>query len=293
MITLLLASSWLTIWLWAEMVVMISPLLYRSSSGQESKESGVKYIIIQMPGTILVLLALCRPSWLALWCLIVALILKLGIVPLHTWVLRVLPKVRFRLLFFFRTLAKLPTLCLIVESLWLYCLGLVNVLLGVVGGIVSSDIKLLLSYSRIINTGWLVVLTAHSLKWVAYFCLYQLTLLILINYCLTTARGSRQIRVNLTPERSIILIMLILSLAGSPPLLGFWYKWVLIITLGAVSRLIMIILRVLLVLAVYFYLQISTLPMLSTSLLKGRPRTNKLTYLTLALSIIGGLGVRI
>ena len=290
-IVFILASCWLTIWLIAELIVIVRPLLYRSSQRQERKESGVKYIVVQMPATILVLLALCRSSWMSNRCLLVALMLKLGLVPLHSWVLQVFPKVGFHLLYFYRTLAKLPSLGLLVESYWLYCTGLLNVLLGAVGGIASADIKLLLSYSRVINTGWLTILVNHSLKWVVYMCLYQFTLLILINYCTPEARGRRQIRVSFTPERAIFLIVFLLSLAGLPPLLGFWYKWLLITSLGGLSRLAIIIISLLLAIGVYFYLQMGVISMLTISLFKRSPHTKSTSCLIVIVSLLGGLRI--
>nr|YP_010546353.1 NADH dehydrogenase subunit 2 [Nerita costata]UYI29869.1 NADH dehydrogenase subunit 2 [Nerita costata] len=250
------ASHWLGAWAGLEinLIGFVPILLYRGMSVES--ESTMKYLVVQALGSSLLLFGSLSvfgesQGWgfgevgglsLSLSCLVIflGLMMKLGVFPFHFW----LPSVMSGLSWFgcmvLATWQKLAPIflmgCLlegdeksnlVVMAVVLSCL---SALAGGVGGLNQTQFRALLAYSSIVHLGWLTYcLTCHQGALKLYLFVYVVTSVMIFGILLTVEMNTFGSVKKLSSEKlmtSIVMTVILLSLAGMPPLLGFSSKWV-------------------------------------------------------------------
>lgn len=123
------------------------------------------------------------------------------------------------------------------------CSGL-SIIFGCLGALFQKKIKRLLAYSSINNVGYgLAGLSVASLSGlqasIAYMCLYTLSVLLLFSLILGPC-GSRAItyvselrRLRPSGLSAVLSSLVLFSMAGIPPLTGFWIKFFILYELMA------------------------------------------------------------
>ena len=217
LVSFYLSGSTILIWLMAEIYVLLSPVMLINP--QESITAGTKYVLVQMPATLLIIQCLLT-DYSTHWVLLSSVAVKLGLVPVHSWVLHVIRRIRWKMLFLLRTLFKIPTLCLAPASMALMFVRRLRVVMGAIGGAIMTNLKKILAYSRIMNTGWVCVLLECP-HWVRYLLVYGIALLVLTWYLERTNTSMSNLSLRGSPENRGIWMLYSLSLAGIPPFLGF------------------------------------------------------------------------
>lgn len=180
------------------------------------------------------------------WLMIILpLMFKVGLAPLHFWVPDIYEGSNWRTIGFLSTISKISVLYLIfqIQSIThlLFVSASISIVIGVLGALNQTKIKRLLGYSGITHVGFIIMLFAslsnqYLLLPNFYIFTYMISLVglvfIIIKFSLT--KDSYIIELQNTQRsqvENIILIILILSLAGIPPLSGFISKWLLFISL--------------------------------------------------------------
>nr|YP_492554.1 NADH dehydrogenase subunit 2 [Tritia obsoleta]ABB17328.1 NADH dehydrogenase subunit 2 [Tritia obsoleta] len=260
--TLLSVSSihWLSIWAGLEInLIGFLPMLVYQKSVAES-QSAVKYFIIQaigssflMFGSLLVFnmsftwdmyTKISSPSVLGFTILISGLCIKLGLFPFHYWlpgVMAGLPWVSCLISTWQKLAPLFLILCLLELSqsynmvILLCAISAGSTLIGGVGGMNQTQIRALLAYSSISHLGWMMFALIHS-EWTmkAYLGIYVLISISLFMSLWYNDSGMMKNINNLKNSgfAALSIMLLLLSLGGLPPLLGFVSKW-LVITASA------------------------------------------------------------
>lgn len=243
------ASHWLILWISLELnLLSFIPIITSSSNHQES-ESAIKYFLAQAIGSGIILLSAIIKSYLTQpiieyfppLILIFGLIIKLGIAPCHFWFPNVMSGLNWLKCLILITWQKLIPLLilfsitsLINPSLFIFIASM-GALIGGFGGINQTHLRPLLAYSSIGHIGWITAAAISSFS-------------ISINYLVTYIFISSNItwilhiwKLEQTPQSKnlsqssriqlILLSILLLSLGGLPPLLGFFPKWLTLETL--------------------------------------------------------------
>nr|YP_009582125.1 NADH dehydrogenase subunit 2 [Nassarius javanus]QBK82148.1 NADH dehydrogenase subunit 2 [Nassarius javanus] len=259
--TLLSVSSvhWLGIWAGLEInLIGFLPMLVYQKSVSES-QSAVKYFIIQalgssflMFGSLLVFnmsftwdmyTKISSPSILGFIILISGLCIKLGLFPFHYWlpgVMAGLPWVSCLILATWQKLAPLfLVLCLLEISqsyvmIFMLCaISAGSALIGGMGGMNQTQIRALLAYSSISHLGWMMFALVHS-EWTMkmYLGIYVLISVSLFMSLWYNDSGMMKDINNLKNSgfAALTIMLLLLSLGGLPPLLGFISKWLVIMS---------------------------------------------------------------
>ncbi|BAP57242.1 NADH dehydrogenase I, N subunit [Thioploca ingrica] len=182
---------------------------------------------------------------------VVGLAFKLGAVPFHMWVPDVYQGAPTAVTLFISTAPKLAAFAMLMRLLvdgmpqlhtnWQQILILLSILSMAIGNIVAisqTNIKRMLAYSTISHVGFLMlgVLTATPAGYAAslfYVVVYTLMSLGGFGVILLLSRGGFEAErledfKGLNERNSwyaFIMLILMLSMAGMPPLLGFWAKW--------------------------------------------------------------------
>jgi NADH-quinone oxidoreductase subunit N len=215
--------------------------------------------------------------------IVVAVAFKLGAVPFHMWLPDVYEGAPTSVTLFISTVPKIGyfalTLRLLAQGLagteaeWtemLAALAVLTLIVGNVVAIVQTNLKRMLAYSAIANVGFIllgfVAGTADGYAAALYYTL-QYVLVVLGSFgviLLAGAKGFEADRLDdykglqeRDPLLAAAMMVLMFSLAGVPPFIGFWAKLRIIQALWETNHLWLVVLAVTVsVVGAYYYLRV-------------------------------------
>ena len=250
------SSHWLGVWAGLEvnLIGFLPILLYQKRASE--RESAVKYFIVQALGSGLLIfgsLLACSTSFTwdpsltsspsAVVVILAGLLTKIGMFPFHFWLPRVmagLPWLSCMVLATWQKVAPLFLIGALIDVTDLYSLVLLacvlaagSSLVGGFGGINQTQIRSILAYSSIGHLGWIVFAACHS-SWAikTYFLIYLLiSFTVFLAVWILNIPNAKTVANLITPRnaRVLAIMVMLLSLAGLPPLLGFISKWVVLL----------------------------------------------------------------
>lgn len=192
-------------------------------------------------------------------------LLKSGTAPFHFWFPRVIEGLRWYRNFILITWQKLAPLIILSYCLRLNLLIFIifsSMLFGRLGGINQTSLRKLIAFSSINHLGWMIsgILNNENI-WLVYFIFYALLNFSLVyifnNFKLFNINQTFKI-FNSNKFINLSLFILLLSLGGLPPFLGFIPKWIIIELI--IKRNILIVLVFILfitLITLYFYLRLT------------------------------------
>nr|ALK03378.1 NADH dehydrogenase subunit 2 [Lepetodrilus schrolli] len=252
--TLSLSSShWLGMWAGLELNLLgFIPLIVSRGMTLEA-ESAIKYFLVQALGSSILLLGSMTTFNLSLtwetvnsthlWglpFLIMSLLLKLGAFPFHFWLPPVMAGLSWPMNLVLTTWQKIAPLFLLsaIAQMWaspeklmlLLIVAGMSGLIGGLGGINQTQIRAIMAYSSIGHIGWMILcMTISEMILKIYFLIYIVISagLFLFLYAseLSTLHQTLYMKTNKLKMFQMMMIFLLLSLGGLPPLLGFTGKW--------------------------------------------------------------------
>nr|ACY08962.1 NADH dehydrogenase subunit 2 [Kerivoula papillosa] len=289
------SSHWFMIWVGFEMnMLAIIPLLTKEHNPR-STEAATKYFLTQATASMLLLVAaimnlLYSGHWttmklinpIASASMTMALTMKLGLAPFHLWVPEVtqgIPLMSGLILLTWQKLAPLSVLYMIMPSTntnLLMIMSLASMAIGGWGGLNQTQLRKIMAYSSIAHMGWMIsILTYNPTMTLLNLYLYipmTATTFMLLMMNLTTTMNSLSLVSNKSPLITIIILTMMLSLGGLPPLTGFLPKWLIVQEMMKNSNILLpTIMTLLALLSLYFYTRI----MYTTSLTMF-PTTNNM-----------------
>nr|YP_004347928.1 NADH dehydrogenase subunit 2 [Colomesus asellus]BAK09679.1 NADH dehydrogenase subunit 2 [Colomesus asellus] len=274
------SSHWLIAWMGLEInTLAITPLMAQHHHPR-AVEATTKYFLTQATAAAMLLFASTTNAWLTgEWeiqqmthpvpstVIIIALALKIGLAPLHTWLPEVLQGLDLTTGLILSTWQKLAPFTLLLQlqpnnPTLLITLGLLSMLAGGWGGLNQTQLRKILAYSSVAHLGWMTVVLPFSpalslMTLITYLIMTSAAFLILILNEATTI-NSLAMSWAKAPTMAALAPLVFLSLGGLPPLTGFMPKWLILqeltkqdlaltATLAALSSL----------LSLYFYLRLS------------------------------------
>nr|AAL16587.1 NADH dehydrogenase subunit 2 [Microdesmus longipinnis] len=274
------SSHWLLAWMGLEInTLAIIPLMTRQHHPR-AVEAATKYFLTQATAAATLLFAATTNAWLTgQWDIqlmlhpvpttmaILALSMKVGLAPLHTWLPEVLQGLDMTTGLILSTWQKLAPFALLLQlplqnQPLLTLMALSSTLVGGWGGLNQTHLRKVLAYSSIAHLGWMVLVlqfypTLTALALLLYIFMTSATFLALIVSAATTV-NALALSWTTAPLLTTLFPMALLSLGGLPPLSGFMPKWLILqeltkqslpltATLAALSAL----------LSLYFYLRLS------------------------------------
>nr|AJB44520.1 NADH dehydrogenase subunit 2 [Percina brucethompsoni] len=274
------SSHWLLAWMGLEMNTLAIIPLMAQHHHPRAVEATTKYFLTQATAAAMLLFASTTNAWLTgqwdiqqmshplpMTLITLALALKIGLAPVHSWLPEVLQGLDLTTGLILSTWQKLAPFALLLQiqpanSAILIAFGLASTLVGGWGGLNQTQLRKILAYSSIAHLGWMILVLQFS---------PSLTLLTLLTYFVMTIstflvfKLSKSTNINMlatswakTPALTALTPLVLLSLGGLPPLTGFMPKWLILqelakqglaptATLAAMTAL----------LSLYFYLRIS------------------------------------
>nr|BAJ07680.1 NADH dehydrogenase subunit 2 [Schindleria sp. TG-2010-2] len=273
------SSHWLLAWMGLEMNTMAILPLMSARHHPRAVEACTKYFLTQSAAAATLLFAGTTNAWLTgQWdiqvqmhpvsatLIILAIALKLGLAPLHTWLPEVLQGLDLITGLIMSTWQKLAPLALLIQSPLhdhplLMALGLASTLVGGWGGLNQTQLRKVLAYSSIAHLGWMLLVSqfAPQLTVLALFLYVFMTtaLFTTLNLSYATNLNSLSSSSTQTPALTALAPLVLLSLGGLPPLSGFLPKWMILAELTKQDLGLMATLAALsALLSLYFYLRL-------------------------------------
>lgn len=259
---ILVISSSNIILIWLRLEIGVFSFLPIISSSSQTAFSTAKYFFIQRIGSVIVLTSSFYGSMtFSIRLIVIALILKLGIVPFHFWLPRLVNSLQTKEILVLLVWQKVAPLFVIVslpmfESNIKIFIRLLSASVGRVLGLKQTQWRQIFTFSSISHLGWIIIRRVVSI-WLffVYFLTYALSLvqIFFFNNKSTTNTSSF-----FFPGINLLNLIILLSLAGLPPMLGFLIK-ILVVYYFMGSPLIVFIIFVIIsfsIVRIFFYLKI-------------------------------------
>nr|ACB99850.1 NADH dehydrogenase subunit 2 [Accipiter cirrocephalus cirrocephalus] len=312
------STHWMMAWTGLELnTLAIIPFISKSHHPR-AIEATIKYFLVQATASTLLLFSSMMNAWYTgQWditqlthptsslLLTVAIAMKLGLAPFHFWFPEVLQGSSLTTALLLSTLVKFPpTILLFLTShslnpTLLTSLAIISAALGGWMGLNQTQLRKILAFSSIAHLGWMTAVIMYNPKLALLtFYLYTLmttTVFLSLNLIKTLKLTTLMTSWTKFPTLNATLLLVLLSLAGLPPLTGFLPKWLIIHELTKQEMTTTAtILATLSLLGLFFYLRLAyhstiTLPPNSTNHMKHwhfTKRTNTTIPILITLSTL-------
>nr|WJQ22662.1 NADH dehydrogenase subunit 2 [Philypnodon macrostomus] len=310
--TLTFASShWLLAWMGLEINTLAIIPLMAQHHHPRAIEATTKYFLTQATAAATLLFASMTNAWLTgqwdiqqithpapLTIITLALALKLGLAPLHTWMPEVFQGIDLTTGMILATWQKLAPLILLIQvantnQTMIMILALASTLIGGWGGLNQTQLRKILAYSSIAHLGWMVIIIqfSPSLTLLALMLYFVMTFSAFNSFKINNATTINKLAASWTkaPIITSMVPAILLSLAGLPPFTGFMSKWLILQELTKQELPMMAtIVALTALLSLYFYLRLSyamTLTMSPNNLMGTTPWRINSPQLSMPLSI--------
>nr|YP_009627142.1 NADH dehydrogenase subunit 2 [Artemia sinica]QCC61933.1 NADH dehydrogenase subunit 2 [Artemia sinica] len=264
-ILMLSAHSWLGLWISMEM----NSLSFIPIMIEEGKENSLKYFLIQSVASVIFLASTLNQSLSFLIPL--ALLIKIGAAPFHMWLVSISKSMSWSIMALLMTFQKIgPLLGLTMIQFTNSFFILVSAMIGGLGGLNQSNLRLIMAFSSVSHLSWLMINMTSFFLVSIYFITY------LIILCFVMALLQQKGLFSLTQMGNYTSLMYktsilfgLLSLAGLPPFLGFFIKWM-SLEMNILSPIIVMVLVMSSCFSVYFYFKIAMSALLFPSEMKSK-----------------------
>nr|YP_009349987.1 NADH dehydrogenase subunit 2 [Hexacentrus unicolor]AQM40161.1 NADH dehydrogenase subunit 2 [Hexacentrus unicolor] len=308
------STSWFGVWMGLEINLLSFIPLMTNYKNIMSTEASLKYFLIQTFASAILLFSIIllyiftqmhQKSFFTLDLIISsALLLKMGAAPFHFWFPGTMEGLNWFNCFTLMTWQKIAPLMLLSYLIQLNLFTIVvilsSILIGSIGGLNQTSLRKLMAYSSINHLGWMIggMLTGENV-WEMYFMVYSFlsfSIIYIFNSFQIFHINQNFLTMNNNHTVKFCLFILLLSLGGLPPFLGFLPKWIIIQTMAEMNLLFLItFMAVTTLITLFYYLRLTfTAFLLSHSELKWNLSDSvnliKLTTL-LTLTSISTLGL--
>jgi len=162
--------------------------------------------------------------------IILSLLIKLGIPPLHFWLPIIsiyIDWIIILILFSIQKIIPFIIISLIINNIII--ITIIIILRIIIPPFIIfkiNNLKKLISYSSINQIGWILLVIIISPKlWLSYLIIYRLTLIIFVYIISFYSSSNFSSWINLSTPNKLIILSIIINISGLPPFTFFLVKW--------------------------------------------------------------------
>nr|WKW76329.1 NADH dehydrogenase subunit 2 [Teinopalpus aureus]WLF86366.1 NADH dehydrogenase subunit 2 [Teinopalpus aureus]WLN31357.1 NADH dehydrogenase subunit 2 [Teinopalpus aureus] len=237
------SNSWLGCWIGLEINLLSFIPLISNSKNLLSSEAALKYFLTQSIAsinflfTILLMMIILKNFEINnLMSIMInsSMLMKMGSAPFHFWFPNIIEGLSWFNCFILMSWQKISPMILLsyyINTNFLLMIMILNVIIGVLGGINQTSLRKLMTFSSINNLGWMLAAMMISENlWMFYLLMYSflISIMCLLFNLLNTYFINQLFIINMNFSIKISLLINFLSLGGLPPFLGFFPKWIII-----------------------------------------------------------------
>nr|WPW47282.1 NADH dehydrogenase subunit 2 [Halobates alluaudi] len=302
MSTLLVLSSenWFGMWMGLEINMLSFIPLMEEEKNMMSSESKMIYFIIQsMASMMFVFMITVNPlimidenmiNYLPMSVITLSMMIKMGMAPMHLWFINIMKKLKWDNCLIIMTWQKIAPLSILSNTnnniFMINMVAILSALIGAIGGINQTSTKKIMAYSSVNHLGWITTCVMYDNEtWMKYLMIYSLMIFVLTEtFKKKSINFINQMNTNMkTKTEKISIIMMMLSLGGLPPFLGFLPKWLVIQSLmNNECKMTIIILMMTSMITLFYYMRMITPIIMMNSYINKwniKSKNMKMTYM--------------
>nr|AUW38584.1 NADH dehydrogenase subunit 2 [Homaemus aeneifrons] len=262
------SNSWISMWAGLEINMMAFVPMIKDKD-KNSPQAMMIYLLTQSISSMMLMFSIIMQNLMTNELFnnlnLISLLIKLGAAPFHMWLPEIATKMSWNNMFIMLTWQKIAPLSMMnsieYSNKIMYGTILMSVIVGAVGGLNQLSMRKIMSYSSINHLGWMLSLSKIKNNWMIYLIVYSMMLSMLCwmfnQYNVMHINQINSMGMSNTEKMNYFMIML--SMGGLPPFLGFLPKWLVIQTLMNSGMYVMLIIMIMFsLLSLYYYMRTMT-----------------------------------
>lgn len=251
-------EDWFLVWMGLEINIISFLILIYRRYRVGVIESCLKYFFIQSLGSVLFIRIFYLNYYILGGILFLILRFKIGAGPFFYWFPSICSGIEWSSCYILIIYQKiLPLLLIRIFIHWiLWFVVIISLMIGVLGSFNQNNIKQLIAYSSIHHLGWIIIIIMgrKSIRWILYLGIYMLVLFSVVGLLLKD--DIIDLSSIYVSKNKFMFIIGILRIAGMPPLLGFFLKWIALVRIIEINIIYIIILIIVSITILYVYIRI-------------------------------------
>nr|YP_009629398.1 NADH dehydrogenase subunit 2 [Saccharosydne procerus]AVV32034.1 NADH dehydrogenase subunit 2 [Saccharosydne procerus] len=279
-ISSLSSNNWLTLWILMELnLFMFMPMISKNKINDQS----MKYFIIQtLASNLLIFSIMMNAINLNMinnnLTIMLSLMLKIGMVPLHIWMPEIMSKMSWKECFILTTMLKIIPMIFIKKMISFKLIILpmiVSMFVASISGFNQLNLKKMMAYSSIFNLSWMINAFFLGKKMIIIFLLIYSSLNMKIMYLFNNNNliYLNQMK-NLNFLQKMHINLNLISIMGLPPMMGFFPKWMMLKLMINKSLMLSSSMILTSIISMYMYMQIMSMNMFNFTFKKKKNNLN-------------------
>nr|YP_010535688.1 NADH dehydrogenase subunit 2 [Alectorobius rudis]UYB78613.1 NADH dehydrogenase subunit 2 [Alectorobius rudis] len=268
MMTIILSfstNSFLFLWICLE-INMMSFIPLMNSKTLISSNSMMLYFLIQASASSIFMMSISmtsfswNPQIYFTMLTMILMLVKMAAIPFHFWFPQVSEGLTYSSFFILSSLQKIIPLYImsILKEKMLIPFIIMTSMGGSILGFNQFSIRKILAFSSITHLAWMMTLIyINSNIWILYMMVYSTILFLMINFFDKNNLNSMNSSKLLLKEEKIFMIIMLMSLGGLPPMIGFIMKWISLNIIITHMKLLTIPLIISSIINLYFYTRLT------------------------------------
>nr|YP_011010693.1 NADH dehydrogenase subunit 2 [Metrocoris communis]WPW47373.1 NADH dehydrogenase subunit 2 [Metrocoris communis] len=279
--TLIVISSenWFSMWMGLEINMMSFIPMMENNKNYLSSESKMMYFLIQsLSSMIFIFMIIMNPlimikeelvNNMMMNIISMSMMMKMGMAPVHMWFINIMNKMSWNNCLIIMTWQKMAPMFIlsntINNSMIINSWAILSAMTGAIGGINQTSIKKIMAFSSVNHMSWMIMCMKYDGEmWIKYLIIYSLMIILLIEvFSKKSINYINQINTNMkTQMEKMNMLIMMLSLGGLPPFIGFMPKWMVIQSLISTNSMLTIFILMMSSMITLFYYMRMVSPMI-------------------------------
>nr|YP_011010537.1 NADH dehydrogenase subunit 2 [Xenobates singaporensis]WPW47178.1 NADH dehydrogenase subunit 2 [Xenobates singaporensis] len=271
--TMIIISSenWLSMWMGLEINMLSFIPILKKNKNKNSSQAKMIYFLIQSMSSILFLFTIIMtPTMMnmsnmnmSMMLINMTMFMKMGMAPMHMWFVNIMNKISWENCIILLTWQKIGPMFMLsnmnTNKMIIMIMTTFSAIIGAIGGINQTSMKMILAFSSINHMGWMFFcMKFDNEMWIKYLIIYSFLMINLIMFLKKNSINYiNQMTINMkTKTQKMNIIIMMMSIGGLPPFMGFLPKWIVIQSiLPSNEMIIMLILMMTSMITLFYYMR--------------------------------------